>query len=368
MVLAIYGRVLSAHHANPVMGDLLIYGASGFTGKMLVEEARRRELRPILAGRTADKLAALAGAGNLQQRVFALEDPRAIERALDGVSVVLNAAGPFAATAGPLAAACIRRGVHYLDITGEATVIDALAKRDADAKAAGVMVMPSVGFDVVPSDCLAVHVSRRAARVTSLHIGISGLELLSRGSAKTIIAMLDKPVLARRNGRLEKFPPASLERSFDFGSGPRKSIAVTWGDVASAYFSTGVGDVTAYFEATAAVRVHNGMARMFGWAIPYTPWQPFLEAMTAFLPEGPSPGARHARKAVIVVEAETDGRVVARSRLSTPEAYSFTAESGVAVARRVMGGDLQPGFQTAGRVFGPDFVLGLSGVRREDLT
>jgi short subunit dehydrogenase-like uncharacterized protein len=203
----------------------------------------------------------------------------------------------------------------------------------------GVMVMPSVGFDVVPSDCLAVHVSRLAGNADSLHVGISGLELVSRGSAKTLIEMLDKPTLGRRNGHL----------------------------VASAYFSTGIGEVTTYFEATPAVRVHTGMMRAFGWAIPFTPWQPLLSALVGFLPEGPTSRERGEREAVVVVEAEAGGRVVARSRLRTPEAYSFTAESGIAIARRVLEGDLQPGFQTPARVFGPDFVLGLSRVRREDL-
>jgi short subunit dehydrogenase-like uncharacterized protein len=348
------------------MGDLLIYGAAGFTGRLLVEEALRRGLRPIVAGRTADKLRALPGTPGLPAREVTLSDPRLLERALDGVSVVLNAAGPFSATAGPLVTACLRRGVHYLDITGEAPVIEALSGRDSDARAAGVMVMPSVGFDVVPSDCLAVHVSRRASRVTGLHIGISGLALLSRGSARTMIEMLDKPTLARRNGRLREIP-ASTERSFDFGQGPRKSVAVTWGDVASAYFSTGAGDVTTYFEATPAVRAHTTAMRAFGWAIPYTPWQPFLGVAAALLPEGPTPISRARAEAVVVVEAEADGRVVARGRIRTPEAYTFTADCGIAIASRVLEGDLQPGFQTAARVFGPDFVLGLARVRREDL-
>jgi len=349
------------------MGDLLIYGATGFTGTLIAEEACRRELRPIFAGRTADKLAAMAGAAGVPHRVFGLDDPRVVERSLEGVSVVVNAAGPFLSTAGPLAAACIRRGVHYLDVTGEAPVIEALAGHDKEAKAAGTTIMPAVGFDVVPSDCLAVHVSRRVSRPTSLHVGISGLELVSRGSARTVITTIDKPVLARRNGRLEKFPPASIERSFDFGRGPSKSLVVSWGDVSSAFFSTGVGDITAYFEATPAVRFHNTVSRLFGWAVPYTPWQPFLNAMTTFLPEGPSPNMRAARRAVAVVEVETDGRVMARSRLSTPEAYTFTAVTSVAVARRVLDGDFQPGFQTAARVFGPDFVLGFANVLREDL-
>jgi short subunit dehydrogenase-like uncharacterized protein len=308
----------------------------------------------------------LSDAVALPHRVFALDEPRSLERALDGVSVVLNAAGPFSATSGVLTAACIRHGVHYLDITGEAPVIEAAARRDAEARAAGVMVMPAVGFDVVPSDCLAAHVWGRAGAVTSLHIGISGLELMTRGAALSIIETLDKPVLARRDGRLTPVDAASRTRTFDFGAGPRTATAVTWGDLTTAYFSTGVRNITTYFEGTWAVRTHARLARTFGWAIPFTPWQTLLSGLVPFLPDGPTPAARGRRVATVVVEAEVDGRVVARSRVHTPEAYTFTAESALAIAGRVADGDYEPGFQTPSRVFGPELVCEMSRVRRED--
>jgi short subunit dehydrogenase-like uncharacterized protein len=349
------------------MGELLIYGSGGFSGKLLFQEALRRGLRPIAAGRNLDKLEQIPGTTAQKMRVFTLDEPRALDRALERVGVVLNAAGPFSVTAGVLIAACIRAGVHYLDITGETEVIESAARCDAEARSAGVMVMPAVGFDVVPSDCLAAYVSRRAGRATSLFIGIAGLELLSRGAARSIIETLDKPVLARRHGRLVAIDERSRTRAFDFGAGPRRAEAVTWGDLSTAYFSTGVDNVTTYFEGTPAVRAHAGMARLFGWAVPLTPWQTMLSGMVPFLPEGPTPAARRRRSATVVVEAEVNGRVVARARLRTPEAYSFTSESAIAIATRVLNGDFEPGFQTPSRVFGADLVLQMSRVRREEL-
>ena len=142
---------------------------------------------------------------------------------------------------------------------------------------------------------------------------------------------------------------------------------MSWGDVASAYFTTGVPDIVAYFEATAAIRAHTTMMQLFGWAIPLTPWQALLRRTVDLLPEGPTEVERGHREAVVVVEAEdARGRVV-RSRLRTPEAYSFTALTAVAIARRVLGGDFEPGFQTPARLYGPDFVLSMPGVLREDL-
>jgi short subunit dehydrogenase-like uncharacterized protein len=346
--------------------SLLIYGATGYTGRLVARAAKQRGLVPVLCGRNASKLEALAADLGVEFRVTELVDPEYLERTLQGIDVVLNAAGPFSITASNLLEACLRAGAHYLDLTGEVAVIEMASRRGAEAKRRNIMLMPAVGFDVVASDCLAAHVFRRSRAARRFFIGVSGLAL-SRGSAKTIIELLGDPVWIRREGVLERIPHGSLERAFDYGAGPRPSVAVSWGDVASAYFTTGVPNICAYFEATAAIRAHSTMLQLFGWAVPFTPWQALLRASVAWIPDGPTDRERAERVAVIVVEAEdVNGRVV-RSRLRTPEAYSFTAIAAAAIAARVLQGDLEPGFQTPARVYGPDFVLSLPGVVREDL-
>jgi short subunit dehydrogenase-like uncharacterized protein len=99
---------------------------------------------------------------------------------------VLCAAGPFSATSRPVADACLRNRVHYLDITGEIDVFEALAARDAEAKARGIMLLPGVGFDVAPSDCLAAHLKRRLPDANDLRPYLSLRANTSRGTAKTI--------------------------------------------------------------------------------------------------------------------------------------------------------------------------------------
>jgi short subunit dehydrogenase-like uncharacterized protein len=346
---------------------LLLYGATGFTGKLLARAACDRGIAPVLCARNEEKLRKLACELGLEFRVAGLDDLPRLDRALDGIRVVLNAAGPFASTASPFIDACIRKEIHYLDVTGEVAVIDMASRKGPRAKSRGIMVMPAVGFDVVSSDCLAAHVVRRSKGARRLFVGVSGLTLLTRGSAKTIIEQLGDPVWVRRSGVLEEIPPASLERAFDYGHGPRPSIAVSWGDVASALFTTGVPDITVYFEATAIVRAHQAALRLFGWAVPLTPWQEWLKLSARWLPEGPTERERDGREAVIVVEVEDARGDVVRSRLHTPEAFSFTACSATAIVARVLAGDLEPGFQTPARVYGPDFVMSLPDVVREDL-
>lgn len=122
-------------------GRIMIYGATGYTGKLVAREAKRQGLNPLLAGRNEVKLRALAGPLGFEYRAFGLEDPAAMDAALGEVQVVLHIAGPFSKTSKPMLDACLRMKRHYLDITGEIDVLEACAARDAEAKTAGIVVL-----------------------------------------------------------------------------------------------------------------------------------------------------------------------------------------------------------------------------------
>jgi len=345
---------------------LLIYGATGYTGRMIAAELLNRGVRPILAGRDAVRLAATAERLGLEYRTADLGDPGRLEEICRDVAVVLHTAGPFSRTARPVVDACLRSASHYLDITAEVEVIEALAGRDAEARARGIMVMPAVGFDVVPSDCLAAHVARRLPGATRLAIALTGLRLVTRGSAKTLIQAWDRGVV-RRGGVLTRTPLGSLERVFDFGRGPRRSLNVSWGDVASAYYTTGIPDIETYCDSNPLLEAALLASRSFGSVLSSMPMQTWLQTLAGLLPDGPTAAERAAAEMVIVAEAsDAAGRRV-RARLRTPEAYTFTAVTAAAICERVLRGDLEIGFQTPARVYGPDFVLGFDGVRREDV-
>ncbi len=286
---------------------------------------------------------------------------------LDGVCVVLNAAGPFATIAAPLLDACLATGTHYLDITGESDAIEATAALDAAARAAGVMLLPGVGFDVVASDCLAVHVARRQPGGTRLRIGFDGPLTFSPGSVRSSIEQLSRGVVVRRNAALASVAPATLEHRFDFGEGPEHAMAVSLGDVASAWRSTGIPNIECYLRTTPAVWGSLMTLRYWGWALATPPWQAALKAQAGWFARGPSESKRHEGWATLVAEVTgPDGRLTS-ARLRTREVYAFTALSAVAVARRVVAGDWRAGFQTPATAYGPDFVLGIDGTTRTDL-
>ena len=346
-------------------GRFLIYGAAGYTGRLLVERSLARGLAPILAGRRAASLAELGTSTRCETRAAPLSDAEGMARLLDGVSVVLSAAGPFSQTAGPLMDACLNAGAHYLDISGEIAAFEAARARGPRARSSGVMLMPGVGFDVVPSDCLAAHVARALPGATHLRLGVSGLGLVSKGSALTLCEQLGQPLTVRRNGQLTALPQGSLQRNFDFGRGAQRCSAVSWADVASAHYTTGIDNIEVYFESNALVRATLAWSRYAGWALGTPAGQAWLKAHTIYVPLGPAPEARRARSATIVAEASDPSGHRVSARLVAPEAYTTTALTAVAIAERVLLGDAEPGFNTPARVYGPDFVLGIQGIHRD---
>lgn len=343
----------------------LIYGATGYTARLLARAAITRGFRPILCGRSEARVAAVADSLGLPYRVAALDG--GLADAIGDVKVVVNAAGPFEGTFGPVVDACLAKGAHYLDISGEIPAIEGVARRGAEARARGVMLMPAVGFDVVPSDCLALHVTRRLRSATSLRIAVTGLDVGSRGSLRTVANGVGRAVLVRRGGALTGIEPGSLRRQFDFGHGARDTFALSWGDVATAHYSTGVPNITVFYEAIAEIRWMTAVNRSFAWLLATPPGRRMMDLNIDMLPEGPTEAQRALGRCTIVAEAEDARGHVSRARLHTREAYTFTCESTLEIVERIQHGDMEPGFQTPARVYGPDFVLRFDGVVREDL-
>lgn len=346
----------------------MVYGASGFTGRLMVDEALALGLPCVLAGRSRDKLAALAGRTEIPFRVASLDDPVAVTAMLAGAAVVLNAAGPFHRTALPLARACIEHRVHYLDVAGEYGVVDALAALGDQARRRDVMLLPGAGFDVVPSDCLAALVCRRLPGATRLSIALRGLNAISRGSAESVFSQSAEHVMVRRQGRLVGITPGRLTRWFDFGAGPTETTAVSWADVSSAYYTTRIPEITVYYEATPLVRLGLGLNRYASWLQRTPAWSWWQGVGARLLPDGPDPAERARGSADVVARVEdADGRW-AEARLSTPEVYSFTASTSVALAERVLNGQYKPGFQTPAMAFGGEYVLTLPGVTYHEVS
>ena len=324
------------------MSTLLIYGATGYTGRMAAERARALGLNVEIAGRNQQRLASLTAQLGVNYRVF---DADQAEGFLSGISVLLNFAGPFVQTAEPLMRACIKAGVDYLDITAEINVYRLAERLGAEAAANQVMLLPGVGWDVVPTDSLAVQVAGRVQGPTALNIALQVPGSMSRGSAMSVSEIIGAGLLARIDGELVATPDAE-PRHFDFGQGPVLCVPLSFGDLVTAWHSTGIRNI--------AMFVH-----IAGDAFP--------QGDLSQLPDGPTPEQREAHRARAVVEVTDAKGAIARSIIETVNGYTYTPLAAVEAARRVLNGERQPGFATPARVFGGGFAESIAGTLVTDM-
>jgi short subunit dehydrogenase-like uncharacterized protein len=334
-----------------------VYGAYGYTGALVAREAAARGLPLVLAGRDSERLVALSRELHLPWRAFPLSDPDAVRRGLEGSAAVLHCAGPFVHTWRPVVEACLELRVHYLDLTGEIPVFNGIAALGPHAERAGVMLLPGVGFDVVPSDCLAAHLARRLPGARSLTLAFTGLSQLSAGTARTFLAHLE----------LAGTTSGPAVRSFDFGRGPVPCIALPWGDLATAPRSTGIAEVATYMAVPAWQRAFLQLApRLAPLLRPPRVAEPLAHLLARGAP-GPDAVARARGRTAHYGEAvdASGNKVAARQR--GPEGYTLTALAAVEIARHVLAGEIRPGWQTPASAYGPDLVLGIPGVEREDV-
>ncbi|MBK7952261.1 MAG: saccharopine dehydrogenase NADP-binding domain-containing protein [Deltaproteobacteria bacterium] len=347
---------------------ILIYGATGYTGKLVAREAARRGLDVVLAGRDRHRLDDVAREHGFEARAVALDDAAGLRAALADVAAVLHIAGPFSRTSKPMADACLETGTHYLDVTGEIDVFEALARRGEEALRAGVTLLPGVGFDVVPSDCLAVHVAKRIDEPKRLRIGLAGLGGgASRGTARTMVESLADGLRIRHQGVLVPRPFGRLEHRFDLGAGPLRALALPLADLASAFHSTGIPNIETYVVASGSLPNLLRLVERLRPILRLGFVQRFLSDRIDRLPEGPSDEARESGRSLVLAEVEGAGGLRAAAMLETPSGYAITQVAAVEAARRVAEGLAPIGFQTPATAFGPDFVLECSNSRRTDL-
>jgi short subunit dehydrogenase-like uncharacterized protein len=345
---------------------LLIYGAYGYTGQLIAERALELGLRPILSGRDRARLVPLGERLGLETRVADL-GPASLRRALEGVRCVLHCAGPFAKTSRPMVEACLAARSHYLDITGEIPVFEALSQLDREARSAGIAILPGVGFDVVPSDCLALHLKRRLPSAVALTLALATRGGVSHGTAASALLHVEDGAMVRRGGKLERIELGSLQREIDFGKGARDCVAIAWGDVSSAWFSTKVPNIEVYLAVGKLPPFSRAWLPLVQSLLTKSSVQSLLQGALDRASPGPSEEARRRGSAIVFGEArDASGRRV-RARMLTPEGYTLTAQAALHVAQKVMAGDAPIGFHTPASAFGPDLALELEGVEREDL-
>lgn len=346
------------------MNNFLIYGANGYTGELVLRDAAERGLKPLIAGRSAEKIENLARRFDVDFRVFSLEEREKLDAALREVDFVIHCAGPFSLTSQPMVEACLRTGRHYTDITGEIAVFEAMARLDARAKEARIMVMPGVGFDVVPSDCLARHLKNRLPSATALTLAFYGMGRISHGTQATMTMNAGAGGAIRKDGKITRVPAAWKTREIDFGEVKKTGVTIPWGDVSTAFYSTEIPNIEVYTVAPDSARKMMKLSRYIGWLLSTKPVQNYLQKQIP--PGGPSDAERAKGKTLLWGAASDDEGNRVESRLVAPEGYTTTVLTALKIAEKILAGDFCAGFQTPAKCYGADLILEIEGVVRTD--
>jgi short subunit dehydrogenase-like uncharacterized protein len=349
------------------MSEFLLYGAYGYTGQLIIEEAFAQGLKPILAGRQAAKLQALAEQYQLPYLAFALEDQAALEAALKQVKVVLHAAGPFSQTAEPMLQACLKMGVHYLDITGEIAVFERCASLDAAARQAGIMVMPGTGFDVVPTDCMALFLKNQMPDAQNLRLAFGGVGgQISHGTAMTMAQGLGEGGAMRKNGKIVKVPLGHAGMQLDFPQNSLFVMAIPWGDVSTAFYTTGIPNIETFTAVPPSSYKMMRWQSLFNWLLRKEWVRRYVRNRIDQRPAGPDKVRRERAYTLVWGEVKNAKGELIRAWIKTEEAYNLTAEASVNITKKVLNGQVYPGFKTPAGAYGADLVMELRSVSRSN--
>jgi short subunit dehydrogenase-like uncharacterized protein len=339
----------------------LLYGAYGYTGELIAREARRQGLRPVLAGRSPERLASIARALELAHRAFPLDDVAQVAAQLAGVRLVLNCAGPFSATAATMMDACLAARAHYLDITGEIDVFERAQALNAAAAQAGIVICPGVGFDVIPTDCLAAALKAALPDATHLALGFDSRSGLSPGTARTSLQRLAIGAAVREQGRIVTVPLASRTRRIDFGDGEKLAMCIPWGDVATAWHTTGIPNIEVYVPASprlvARLRLVNALRPLLRLA----PVQRLAGSYIGRNVHGPNSAQRARTPTHVWGEVRNAAGSIRVGRLVVANGYDVTVAGALALVRSVLEQSRPGGTWTPARLMGPDFISSLPG-------
>jgi short subunit dehydrogenase-like uncharacterized protein len=339
----------------------LLYGANGYTGELIAREAVARGMRPVLAGRSKDRIVALAEELGCPHAVFSVDDDTSMVNAMAGASAVLNCAGPFSSTAAPIMQACLASHIHYLDITGEIEVFELARRADEKAQRSGIVLCPGVGFDVVPTDCLAAQLKAALPDATHLVLGFDAVGSPSAGTAKTAVEGLKLGGRVRRDGRLVEVPLAHATRRIDFGEGERLGVLIPWGDVSTAYFSTGIPNIEVFMGASPQAVQQMKRANSLRSILSPRPVQALLKYFIGRRVRGPDRTQRETNPTFVWGEVRNAAGTTRTGRVRTANGYAVTVQAALGILTRLISEPVDSGYVTPSLLMGADYVNRLPG-------
>lgn len=322
----------------------------------------------MLAGRNGEALARQSKTSGYPYVAVDSSDLEGLKRLLTPATVIIHCGGPFKHTARTMVDACLATQTHYTDITGEYQVFEMAAGMNQSALDAGIMIMPGTGFDVVPSDCLAVHLKSRLPSATHLQLAFATTAPgLSRGTKKSSIEGLGYDGLVRKDGKLTPVPLGKKVMNVDFGAFRINALCIPWGDISTAWRSTGIPNIEVYMGATDSMIRNARLSNYVGWLLRIPFVKNFMMKQIDRRPPGPSEERRQKGKSFLWGKVWNASGEERSSRLVTASGYTLTALTAVLIAEKILGGNFKKGYQTPAMAFGADLIMEIAESKRTDL-
>ncbi len=348
-----------------MQNQFLLYGANGYTGKLIAKLAATYNLQPVLAGRTEATIKPLAASLQLPYRIIDLDNTEQLQKALSEVTLVLHAAGPYAYTARQMIEACLQTGVHYIDINGDISVFEMLKKYDAVAKEKNIMIMPGVGFDVVPTDCIALQLKNKMPDATHLKLAFASVGGgLSHGTATTMADKIGEGGAVRENGKIVRKPLGQKGMWVDF-SAEKKIFVMTipWGDISTAYTTTGIPNIEAYTGMAPKVYRLLKLQWAFNWLLRTNFVRNIIRKKIKAKPAGPSDEQRQKSSSLVWGEVRNASGKKLTAGISCLDGYTLTAHSSLLISKKILEGNFKAGYQTPAGCYGENLVMEVPGTR-----
>jgi len=347
---------------------IVVYGSYGYTGKLIVNECKRKNLSVMLAGRNEESLKIQANQSGYPYTVVESSDLEGLKKLLLPAAIVIHCGGPFRYTAKTMSEACLATQTHYTDITGEYLVFESLPELDQQAKKLGITIMPGTGFDVVPSDCLALHLKTKLPSATHLQLGFTMSKGgLSRGTSKSMTEGLGEGGLIRKDGKLTRVALGEKVLEIDFGSFKTKALCIPWGDISTAWRSTGIPNIEVYTGATDKMISNAKRSNYLNWLLRQRWVKNFLLKQIDKKPAGPSDEKRESGRSYLWGKVWDSSGKSHEARLETPSGYALTALTAVLIAEKILAGNIKAGYQTPAMAYGADLILEIPTSVRRDL-
>ena len=357
--------------------QFLLYGANGYTGKLIAKLASTYNLQPILAGRTEALIKPLAESLQLPYRIIDLDDAGQLQKALSEVKLVLHAAGPYVYTAKQMIEACLETGVHYIDINGDIAVFEMLKSYDAAAKEKNIMVMPGVGFDVVPTDCIALQLKSKMPDATHLKLAFASIGGgLSHGTATTMVGKIGEGGAVRENGKIVRKPLGQKGMWVDFsahrapgtgsGGGEKKIFVMTipWGDISTAWTTTGIPNIEVYTGIAPKIYRIMKLQWAFNWLLRTNFVRNIIKKKIKARPAGPSDEQRQKSSSLVWGEVSNGSGKKLNACISCFDGYTLTAHSSLLITKKILQGNFKPGYQTPAGCYGENLVMEIPNTKQ----